>query len=36
MITNLNFLTKAELLTRRDDLETWSQICVDQLERLLA
>lgn len=36
MITNLAFLTKAELLNRRDNLETWSQICVDHLERLLA
>ncbi|HEY3664202.1 MAG TPA: hypothetical protein VGL24_13695 [Chthoniobacterales bacterium] len=36
MITNLAFLTKAELLERRENLETWSQICVDQLERLLA
>ncbi len=29
MITNLAFLTKQELLERRDNLETWSQICVD-------
>ncbi len=36
MITNLAFLTKAELLERRETLETWSQICVDQLDRLLA
>ncbi len=35
MITNLAFLTKAELLNRRQSLETWSQICVDSLERLL-
>ena len=35
MITNLAFLTKAELLSRRESLETWSQICVDSLERLL-
>ena len=35
MITNLAFLTKAELLNRRESLETWSQICVDSLERLL-
>jgi predicted NUDIX family phosphoesterase len=35
MITNLAFLTKAELLNRRKSLETWSQICVDSLERLL-
>ena len=31
MITNLAFLTKAELQERRENLETWSQICVDQL-----
>jgi predicted NUDIX family phosphoesterase len=36
MITNLAFLTKDELLERRETLETWSQICVDQLDRLLA
>ncbi|MGI8957923.1 MAG: hypothetical protein ACR2II_13570 [Chthoniobacterales bacterium] len=36
MITNLAFLTKAELVERRESLETWSQICVDQLDRLLA
>ena len=36
MITNLAFLTKEELRVRRDSLETWSQICVDSLERLLA
>jgi len=35
MITNLAFLTKVELLNRRESLETWSQICVDSLERLL-
>ena len=36
MITNLAFLTRAELLERRENLETWSQICVDHLEQLLA
>ncbi len=36
MITNLAFLTKAELIERRESLETWSQICVDHLDRLLA
>ena len=36
MITNLGFLTKDELLQRRKSLETWSQICVDHLDRLLA
>jgi predicted NUDIX family phosphoesterase len=36
MITNLSFLTKDELIARRDNLETWSQLCVDSLDRLLA
>jgi predicted NUDIX family phosphoesterase len=36
MITNVAFLDKNELMTRRDSLETWSQICLDSLERLLA
>ena len=36
MITNLAFLTKSELQARRDNLETWSQLCLDQLDRLLA
>jgi len=36
MITNLTFLTKDELVARRESLESWSQICVDSLERLLA
>ena len=35
MITNLEFLTRDQLLSRRDSLETWSQLCVDELERLL-
>jgi predicted NUDIX family phosphoesterase len=35
MITNLQFLTREELLARRDALETWSQLCVDALDRLL-
>lgn len=35
MITNLAFLTQDELRARRDQLETWSQICVDSIERLL-
>jgi predicted NUDIX family phosphoesterase len=35
MITGLTFLTKDELMTRRASLETWSQICVDSLDRLL-
>lgn len=36
MITNLAFLGKKELLARRDSLETWSQICLDSIDRLLA
>ena len=36
MITNLSFLTKSELIARRDNLETWSQLCVDSLDRLLS
>jgi predicted NUDIX family phosphoesterase len=36
MITNLAFLGKDELLARRESLETWSQLCLDSLERLLA
>ena len=36
MITSLSFLTPDELVARRDSLETWSQICVDSLEQLLA
>ena len=35
MITGLTFLTKEELMTRRESLESWSQICVDALDRLL-
>ena len=36
MITNMAFLKKEELLARRDSLETWSQLCVDSLDRLLS
>jgi predicted NUDIX family phosphoesterase len=36
MITNLAFLSADELKARRETLETWSQICLDALERLLA
>ncbi len=36
MITGLAFLTEDELLARRETLETWSQICLNSLERLLA
>ena len=35
MITGLTFLTKEELTKRRESLESWSQICVDSLGRLL-
>jgi predicted NUDIX family phosphoesterase len=35
MITGLTFLQKSELQARRDSLETWSQICLDSLERLI-
>ena len=35
MITGLTFLAKEELLARRDSMETWSQICLDSLDRLL-
>jgi predicted NUDIX family phosphoesterase len=34
MITNLAFLSKDELLARRDSLETWSQICLEAFEKL--
>ncbi len=36
MITGLEFLDRGELLARRDMMETWSQICVDNLDQLLA
>jgi predicted NUDIX family phosphoesterase len=36
MITNMSFLKKEELLARRDNLETWSQLCVDSFDRLLS
>jgi predicted NUDIX family phosphoesterase len=35
MITGLTFLPKEELLARREGMESWSQICLDSLERLL-
>ncbi len=35
MITGLAFLSLEELVARRDNLETWSQICLDSLPRLL-
>lgn len=36
MITNLAFLGKDELAARRESLETWSQLCLDSLDRLLS
>lgn len=36
MITNLSFLSREELISRRDNLENWSQLCLDSLDRLLA
>ena len=36
MITNLAFLSRAQLVAQRDHLETWSQLCVYSLDRLLA
>jgi predicted NUDIX family phosphoesterase len=36
MITNMAFLKKEELLARRDNLETWSQLCVDSFDRLVS
>jgi predicted NUDIX family phosphoesterase len=36
MITDLAFLDRAQLAARRDSMETWSQICFDHLDRLLA
>lgn len=35
-IAELSFLTPDELRARRDRLETWSQICLDGLDQLLA
>ena len=35
MITGLTFLSKPELLARRESMETWSQICLASLDRLL-
>lgn len=35
MITELTFLTPKELLARRDSLESWSQICLDNLGQIL-
>jgi predicted NUDIX family phosphoesterase len=36
MITNLSFLNREQLVAARDNLETWSQLCVDSLDRLLS
>src|SRR3954466_8018793 len=36
VITNLSFLTREELVGRKEMLETWSQLCVDALDRLLS
>ncbi len=36
MITELQFLDRAQLQARRDSLETWSQICLDHLDQLIA
>ena len=33
-IQNLKFLSNDELLDERENLETWSQICVDNLNSL--
>ncbi len=35
MITNLSFLTRDQLVALRENLESWSQICVDSFDRLL-
>src|SRR5213083_2963406 len=36
MITGLTFLSKNELFARHETMESWSQICLDSLERLLS
>lgn len=36
MITELTFLDRAQLAQRRELMETWSQICFDSLDQLLA
>jgi predicted NUDIX family phosphoesterase len=35
MITDLQFLDRAQLAARRDAMESWSQICFDQLDEIL-
>ncbi|HEY2342636.1 MAG TPA: hypothetical protein VGH90_06390, partial [Chthoniobacteraceae bacterium] len=36
MITDLQFLDREQLAARRESMETWSQICFDSLDRLIA
>ncbi|MFL6514169.1 MAG: hypothetical protein ACJ8M1_04025 [Chthoniobacterales bacterium] len=36
VITNLSFLSKQELASRKEMLENWSQLCLDALDRLLS
>ena len=36
VITNVSFLSRDDLVGRRDNLESWSQLCVDSLDQLLA
>ncbi len=36
MITDLQFLDRAQLAERREAMETWSQICFDHLDQLLS
>jgi predicted NUDIX family phosphoesterase len=36
MITELQFLDRAQLAARREAMETWSQICFDHLDELLS
>ena len=36
MITDLQFLDRVQLRDRRDAMETWSQICFDRLDEILA
>jgi predicted NUDIX family phosphoesterase len=36
MITDLQFLDRAQLHARREAMETWSQLCLDRLDEILA
>ena len=36
MITQLEFMTLKQLHAVRDEMETWSQLCLDELEKLAA